>query len=61
LFIFIRRKDVEIEFALYRYGYAYRTGFSDCIYVWQTTPAFKVKRKYYSGGLIVADSVTPDR
>jgi hypothetical protein len=42
-------KDNETEFALYRYGAAYRIGLSDRICVQQTTPGFKIKGKHASG------------
>jgi len=47
-----RRKDNETEFALYRYGFAYLTGLSDCICARQTPPVFKIKKKHPSGEYI---------
>jgi hypothetical protein len=59
--MFTERKDNETEFALYRYGFAYHTGLSVCIPVRRSTPVLKIKRDYYSGGLIVNDPVTAGR
>jgi hypothetical protein len=53
----LTRKTYETKSAFYPYGFAYLTGLSDLIRVRQNTPAFKIKRKYGSGELLITGSV----
>ena len=47
-----RRQDNETELDFYRYGYAYRTGLSNCISVRKTASIGKIKREYHSAEYI---------
>ena len=47
-----RRKDNEIEFALYHHGFAYPAGLSDRICARPASPVFKIKGKNRSGEFI---------
>jgi len=42
----------EIEFAIYRNGYIYHTGLSNCVGAWQTAPGLKIRAKPSPGEFI---------
>ena len=49
---FLRRNDNKTEFTLYRYGYTYLAGLSDCICARQTAPVFKIRSACSPGEFI---------
>jgi len=47
---------LETESILFYNGYAHSTGLSDNIYAKQSTPDFKIKRKYYTCEFVGCES-----
>jgi len=52
-----RRKNNEVEFALYRYGFAYFTGLSDLVCTRHPMPVYKIKRNIALANLLITGSV----